>query len=86
MGELYHSGVFYSQFPELLPVGTNQGISVVLDAEMAHFRDDFTVIRVYLVEPGAEACIPIFPDTGPRILHLVKQTIPWLAVEVYQQT
>jgi len=43
------------------------------------------VIRVYLVEPGAEACIPIFQDTGPRILHLVKQTNPWMAVEVYQQ-
>jgi hypothetical protein len=86
VGALYHSSIFYSRFLELWPVGTNKGISVILDAESAHFRDDFTVIRVYLVEPGAEACIPLFPDTGPRILHLVKQTIPWLAVEVYQQS
>ncbi|SRR5713101_822457 len=85
VGALYHSGIFCSQFLGLLPVGTNQGRSVVLDAEAANFRDDFTVIRVYLVESGAENRIPIFPDTGPRILHLAKQTTPWLAVEVYQQ-
>ena len=83
VGALYHSGIFYFQFPALPSVGTNEGTSVVLNAERAHFRNDFTVIRVYLVEPGAEACIPIFPDTGPRILHLVKQTNPWMAVEVY---
>ena len=86
VGPFYHSGIFLSQFVELLPGGTNQGESIVLDAVGADFRDDFTVIRVYLVEPGAEDHIPIFPDTGPRILHLVKQTTPWLAVEVYQQT
>jgi hypothetical protein len=85
VGALYHSGLFYFQFPELPPVGTNEGTSVVLNAERAHFRDDFTVIRVYLVEPGAEASIPIFPDTGPRILHLVRLTTPWIAIEVYQQ-
>jgi hypothetical protein len=85
VGPLYHSGVFAFQFLDLLPVGTNQGQLVVLDAECASFRDDFIVMRVYLVEPGAEERIPIFPDTGPRILHLVKQTTPWLAVEVCQQ-
>jgi len=85
VGALYHSGIFYSRFLALPPVGTNEGISVVLNAERAHLRDDFTVIRVYLVEPGAEASIPIFPDTGPRILHLVRLTTPWIAVEVYQQ-
>ena len=85
VGALYHSGIFYSRFPELPPIGTNEGTSVVLNAQRAHFRDDFTVIRVYLVEPGAEASIPVFPDTGPRILHLIKQMTPWMAVEVYQQ-
>ncbi len=85
VGPLYHSGVFAFQFLDLPPVGTNQGDSVVLDAETASFRDDFIVMRVYLVEPGAEDRIPVFPDTGPRILHLVKQTTPWMAVEVYQQ-
>jgi hypothetical protein len=85
VGALYHSGIFYSQFHDLQPVGSNKGISVVLNAERANFRDDFVGIRVYLVEPGAEASIPIFPGTGPRILHLVKQTTTWMAVEVYQQ-
>ena len=85
VGPLYHSGVFAFQFHDLPPVGTNQGDSVVLDAESVSFRDDFIVTRVYLVEPGAEDRIPIFPDTGPRILHLVKRTTPWMAVEVYQQ-
>lgn len=86
VGPLYHSGIFLSEFLGLLPIGTNKGTSVVLDAEAANFRDDFTVIRVYLVEPGTEDRIPIFPDTGPRILHLVKQTIPWVALEVCQQS
>jgi len=86
VGPLFHSGIFPAEFLGLLPVGTNKGISVVLDAKAAKFRDDFTVIRVYLVEPGMEADIPIFSDTGPRILHLVKHTIPWMALEVYQQS
>jgi hypothetical protein len=83
---LFHSGVIPFQFLDLPQIGTNPGYSIVLDTEAANFRDDFIVIRAYLVEPGAEGNIPIFPDTGPRILHLVKQTTPWLAVDVYQQT
>src|SRR5712692_7207429 len=84
--ELYHSGIFLNQFRRLFPIGTNQGEIVLLDAIAAGLRDDFIVIRAYSVSPGAEDQIPIFPDTGPRILHLVKKTVPWLAVEVYQQT
>lgn len=82
---LFHSGIFLHQFPDLPPVGTNAGDSVILDGEGANFRDDFIVVRVYLVEPGADDRIPSFPDTAPRILHLVKETSPWLAVEMYQQ-
>ncbi len=85
VGQLYHSGIFPFQFPDLFPAGTNKGHLVLLDAESAKFRDDFIVIRAYLVEPGAENCIPIYPDTGPRILRLVQQTVPWLAVEMYHQ-
>jgi hypothetical protein len=83
---LFHTGVFPFQFLELLPVGTNLGQSIVLDTDAANFRDDFIVIKVQLVEPGAEDRIPIAQDTGPRILHLVKGTTPWLAVEVFQQS
>jgi hypothetical protein len=85
-GPLFHTGVFPCQFPSLPPVGTNKGESVVLDADAASFRDDFIVVKVYLVEPGAEDCIPISPDTERRILYLMKRTTPWLAVEVFQQS
>jgi hypothetical protein len=85
--ELYHSGnMNRDDFINSFPVGTNQGQVVLLDSTAAGFRDDdFIVIRVYGVSPGAEKQIPTFPDTGPRILYFVKQTTPWLAVEVYQE-
>ena len=54
VGPLFHSGVTPFQFLELPRVGTNPGYSIVLDTEASNFRDDFIVIRVYLVEPGAE--------------------------------
>ena len=84
--ELYHSGIMnIDEFTNSFPIGTNQGQVALLDATAAGFRDAFIVIRVYAVSPGTENQIPIFPDTGPRILHLVKETVPWLAVEVYQE-
>jgi hypothetical protein len=83
---LYHSGVFLNQFHDFLPIGTNDGQRVMLDGSAAGFRDDFICIKVYAVSPGAEDQIPIMADIGPRVLYLVKQTFPWLAVEVYQQT
>ena len=84
--ELYHSGIMnLDEFTNSFPIGTNGGQVALLDATAAGFRDAFIVIRVYAVSPGTENQIPIFPGTGPRILHLVKQTIPWLAVEVYQE-
>jgi hypothetical protein len=82
---LYHSGVFRGKSLESFPVGTNPGYSILLDADRANFREDFICIRAYLVEAGTDDRIPIFPDTGPRILYLVNDTTPWLAVEVCQQ-
>ena len=79
------SGVFYGRFLRLPSVGTNEGELVVLDADAAGFVDDAFFSRVYLVEPGAEDQIPVGPGAGPRILHLIKQTHPWVAVEVFQQ-
>jgi hypothetical protein len=84
--QLYKSGIFLNHFDESLPVGTNEGQVVLLDATAAGFRDDFIAINVYAVSPGAEDQIPVYRDTGPRILHLAKETIPWLAIEVFQQT
>jgi hypothetical protein len=79
------SGVFAGMFLGLRPVGTNEGELVVLDADGAGFVDDAFFLRAYLVEPGAEDQIPVGPGAGPRILHLIKRTHPWLAVEVFQQ-
>jgi len=86
VGDLYRSGIFLHQFLDYPPVGTNLGSSLVLDAESANFRDDFIAIRVYLVEAGREDQIPTYPATGPRILHLVRNTRPWIAIDVFQQT
>src|SRR5205807_10320210 len=55
----YHSFIPRGKFLEGFPVGTNQGRLIVLDADAARFRDDFFVIRAYLVEPGAADSIPI---------------------------
>ena len=83
---IYHSGIMnIDEFARAFPIGTNQGQVLLLDATAAGFSDAFIVIRVYGVSPGAEDQIPIYPGTGPRILHLVKETTPWLAVEVYQE-
>lgn len=85
VGRLLQSGLFLGQFPELPPVGAHEGESIVLDADAENFRNDAIFANVYLVEPGAEDCIPIFPCIGARILHLEKRTTPWLAVELFQQ-
>lgn len=84
VGRLLQSGLCLGQFPELPPVKTHEGESVVLDAEAANFTDDFIAANVYLVEPGAEDRIPIFPCIAARLLHLDKRTTPWLAVELFQ--
>ncbi len=80
-----HCGIVFGQFPDLRPVGTNHGELIVLDAEAAGFRDDFTIVRAYVVEPGREDAVPAEPFSGPRIVHFIKRTAPWLAVEVFQQ-
>jgi hypothetical protein len=76
--------ILAGQFPNLEPVGTNSGERVVLDAEAENFRDEFTGVRLYLVEPHQEDTIPSYDYAKPRILHLIKRTTPWIAVEVFQ--
>ena len=71
--------------PRTSPRQNPRGESVVLDAEAENFTDDFIAANVYLVEPGAEDRIPIFPCIAARLLHLDKRTTPWLAVELFQQ-
>ena len=81
---LFGCNVFAGQFPQLKPVGTNSGEQIVIDAEAEGFRDDFTMVRAYLVGPSREETIPANEHAGPRVLHLIKRTTPWLAVEVFQ--
>ena len=85
VGDLYRSGIFLHQFLDYPPVGTNTGSLLILDAEKALFKDDFIAIRVYLVEVGREDQIPTHPALGPRILHLVRNTKPWIAIDIFQQ-
>jgi hypothetical protein len=73
-------------FIELKPIPPGQKHLVMIDAEVANFRDAPFFARVYLVEPGQQHQIPIAPGTGPRIVHVVERTTaPWLAAEVFQQ-
>jgi hypothetical protein len=83
---LFHSGVFSPQLRDLPPVGTNVGDLIVLDTDASNFRDDFIAVKVHLIQPDAEHRIEVSQEIGPRILHLVKRTAPWIAVEVFQQS
>jgi hypothetical protein len=76
--------ILAEQFPDLRPVGTNCGELTVLDGEAAHFRDDLTMVRAYLVEPGCEDAVVADPSAGPRIVHFEKRTAPWIAVDLFQ--
>jgi hypothetical protein len=76
--------ILAGDFPELEPVGTNAGERVVLDGEAKNFRDNFTGVRLYLVEPNREGLVPPNDHAGPRILHVIKRTMPWIGCEVFQ--
>jgi hypothetical protein len=79
-----HCGILYRQFLDLHPVGTSPGELIVLDAEAAHFRDDYTIARAYVVEPGCDDAVVADPFAGPRVVYIEKRTAPWMAVEVFQ--
>jgi hypothetical protein len=76
--------IMAGQFLQLEPIGTAVGEMVMLDARSEGFRDDFTGVRLYLVEPHRENTIPANDYAGPRILHIIKKTTPWIAVELFQ--
>ena len=76
--------ILAGQFPDLRPVGTNRGELIVLDGEAAHFRDDFTMVRAYVVELGCEDAVVADSSAGRRIVHFEKRTTPWMAVELFQ--
>lgn len=84
---LGRSGIFGGHFPDLRPVGTNDGELIMLDAEAAHFRDVYTVVGAYVVEPGCEDAVVADPYCeGPRIVHFERRCTPWMAVELFQSS
>ncbi|HXN72623.1 MAG TPA: hypothetical protein VN861_08725 [Candidatus Acidoferrales bacterium] len=82
--EIYLSGDPLGQFRDLRPAGSGKGERVLLDAEKAGFRDGIFVVKIYAVEPSNEGCVPTAPDAGKRVLHFIKSTDPWIAIDVYQ--
>jgi hypothetical protein len=82
--QLYFSGDPLGQFAGLRARGTGMGEPILLDGENAGFREGPFVLKIYAVEPGNEASVPIAPDAGARVLRFIKATNPWIAVEVYQ--
>jgi hypothetical protein len=79
-----HCGILYGQFPDLHPVGTSPGELIVLDAQDAHFRDDYTIARAYVVEPGCDAVVVAERFAGPRVVYVEKRTAPWIVAEIFQ--
>jgi hypothetical protein len=82
--QIYLSGDPLGQFRGLRPSGSGKGEPILLDGEKAGFREGPFVVKIYAVEPGNEACVPVAPDAAARVLHFIKVTDPWLAVELYQ--
>ena len=60
--------------------------AIILDADAAHFRDDVIFLRVFLLEPNSEAGIPRDLWLGPPLLHVIKETRPWVHIEFFQQS
>jgi hypothetical protein len=82
--QIYLSGDPLGQFRGLMPKGTGKGEPILLDGEKAGFREGPSVVKIYAVDPGNEACVPVAPDAGARVLNFIKVTDPWIAVQVYQ--
>ena len=58
--------------------------AVILDAESAGFVEAPFVIRIFVVEQGNRDAVPPASGPGPRILHFVEETKPWIAIDVHQ--
>ncbi|MBZ5504064.1 MAG: hypothetical protein LAO78_01135 [Acidobacteriia bacterium] len=74
------------QFSNLLLPGTNEGEVISLDLDSADFNDDIFFVKMYLLQPNREDLVPLPLEVGPRILHLIRQVTPWIAVDLFQQS
>jgi hypothetical protein len=82
--QIYLGGDPFGQFRELKPLVGHNGERVLLDGEKGGLREGPFVVKIYAVESGNVACVPVAPDVGARVLHFIKTTDPWIAIDVYQ--
>ncbi len=77
--------LFKWQFSTLEPLSEGDDNLILLDADTAGFRDDYLLLRAFLVEPHQEHLIPTPPDVGPRVLYIERSVKPWIVVEAFQE-
>ncbi|MFQ5777494.1 MAG: hypothetical protein ACE5IP_05755 [Terriglobia bacterium] len=80
--------LFKGQFPtlELLHAREkNAKNDILLDGDAKGLRDDYLLIRVFLVEPHQEHLIPTPPNVGLRVSYIERSVTPWIAIEAFQE-
>ena len=82
--QIYLSGDPLGLFRGLKSAYRGMGEQILIDVEKAGFLENPFVMKIYVVERGNEGCIPHAPDGGPRVLHFIRSTNPWIAIDVYQ--
>jgi hypothetical protein len=82
---LVHIPVPRGQFVKSVPPHSNRGEIISWDLDSAQFRDDMFFVRVHLVEPTKEDRIPVPINMGPHVVHFIRSTTSWIAVELFQE-
>lgn len=59
--------------------------ALLLDTDAAQFRDEIFFMRVFLIEPELEPDIPSAVNVGPKLIHVIKTTNPWVGIAFFQQ-
>jgi hypothetical protein len=83
---LLKTAILRGQFQKLRIHKASAEPAIVLDADAADFRDDVVFVRVFLVEPDSEPKIPDALHSGPPLLHVIKETEPWVGIAFFQQS
>ena len=77
--------ILKGQLPIFQPLRKTKLEIVLLDADSAGFRDDMTFVRVFLVEPGKMHEVPPGVNPGPRLIHTLRNSNPWIVVDIFQE-
>jgi hypothetical protein len=78
--------IFRGQFQKFRLYKASPEPTILIDADAAHFRDDVIFVRVFLIEPNSEPTIPVALHSGPPLLHVIKETQPWVGIAFFQQS